>query len=108
MSPEAQREAIAQFTGARAHQFDETRQCNLCCQFEREDPYNYCVLADVPDYLHDLNAMHEAEARGGQAVIKAMRFHLWRICDQMTSHHATAAQRAEAFLRSVGKWDDSK
>lgn len=50
--------------------------------------------------------MHEAEEQAGLVVIKAMRFHLWEICDQMTAHHATAAQRAESFLKAIGEWVD--
>jgi hypothetical protein len=61
---------------------------------------------EVPDYLNDLNAMHDAEKVIGP--IKGIEFcyHLnemgmsgeWEILT------ATAAQRAEAFLRTIGKW----
>jgi hypothetical protein len=60
----------------------------------------------LPDYLNDLNAMHDAEKVIGP--IKGIEFcyHLnemgmsgeWEILT------ATAAQRAEAFLRTIGKW----
>ena len=82
----------------------------------------------VPDYLSDLNAMHEAEeVLLGQSVINrsSTPFHryyleLHEMCTMpdntfhlpMKAEHwaicATAAQRAEAFLRTIGKWDDSK
>jgi hypothetical protein len=62
----------------------------------------------VPDYLHDLNAMHDAETFGGAEVIKCMRFWLFRICDEMTAHHASAAQRAEALLRTLNLWIDNE
>ncbi len=69
----------------------------------------------LPDYLHDLNAMHKAE--------KVLRFSQWpvyidHIIDRSpvpsskAAHegyevcHATAAQRAEAFLRTIGKWEE--
>jgi hypothetical protein len=58
----------------------------------------------LPDYSNDLNAMREAEWASGVETVKAMRFWLWQICDQMTAHSASAAQRAEAFLRATGKW----
>jgi hypothetical protein len=61
----------------------------------------------IPDYLNDLNAMHEAEEQAGEPVIKAMRACLWEMCGQMAAHHATAAQRAEAFLRSLNLWRES-
>ena len=54
-----------------------------------------------PRYSIDLNAMHEAE--------KALTDH-WdgfhfrnHLCNNI---HATARQRAEAFLRTIGKWRD--
>ena len=63
----------------------------------------------LPDYLNDLNAMHGAEKvldpddyaqyeqnlRKTYPVFMGGGFHLL---------HATAAQRAEAFLRTIGKW----
>jgi hypothetical protein len=67
-----------------------------------------------PDYLNDLNAMHEAE--------KVLKFGEWGtytehlIDDSYTplgsphlgyeTCHATAAQRAEAFLKTLGLWKD--
>tara|TARA_R110000868_G_scaffold202903_1_gene450763 strand:+ start:77 stop:421 length:345 start_codon:yes stop_codon:yes gene_type:complete len=71
----------------------------------------------VPDYLTDLNAMHEAEKMipfiSRQAYYENILFtvfkdpagdgshvEMWAVC------HATAAQRAEAFLRTIGKWTD--
>ena len=70
----------------------------------------------MPDYLVDLNAMHEAE--------KMLTEHQWDeyervlrlVCDGCSYFegagkellHATAAQRAEAFLRTVGKWEGAK
>ena len=55
----------------------------------------------IPDYCGDLNAMHEAEnvldetqAEDYEELLGAYGF------------HATARQRAEAFLRTVGKWEE--
>jgi hypothetical protein len=64
----------------------------------------------IPDFLNDLNAMHEAE--------KVLTYEQWsRYVDYLIDGedstapyrgyeaiHATAAQRAEAFLRTIGKW----
>ena len=69
------------------------------------------TLSDVahllPNYCHDLNAMHEAEENvpitnyyeqlciaDTNGILLGYR-HLW---------HATARERAEAFLRTIGKW----
>jgi hypothetical protein len=67
-------------------------------------------FAEVPDYLNDLNAMHEAEktltyAQGGEMTIWIQRMTCAGYGPQL---FATAAQRAEAFLRTVGKWEDDK
>ncbi len=70
----------------------------------------------IPDYLSDLNAMHEVEkVLDGRADYYEML--MW-ICDHDWQHSsakhirnpicATAAQRAEAFLRTIDKWQDEK
>ena len=58
----------------------------------------------VPDFVNDLNAMHEAEKVALRERAAQIRYldhlpiHEW---DQV---HATARQRAEAFLKTFGKW----
>lgn len=71
----------------------------------------YCTDKDIPDFLNDLNAMHDAEkvliSRGGLPTYEHfLRFNEFKE-DSLPwygSVHATAAQRAEAFLRTIGKW----
>jgi hypothetical protein len=61
-----------------------------------------------PDYLNDLNAMHEAEQNirhdhdswGKYLVFLSRSAPECRV-------FSTAAERAEAFLRTVGKWEES-
>ena len=69
----------------------------------------------IPDYCNDLNVMHRAE--------KMLTEHQWDeyeralrlVCDGCSYYegagkellHATAAQRAEAFLRTLGKWGEA-
>jgi hypothetical protein len=69
----------------------------------------------LPDYLNDLNAMHEAEKGLDVALRDAYFDHLWNICDKAQRMapvsrwlvpNATARQRAEAFLRTVERWVD--
>lgn len=83
----------------------------------------------LPDYLNDLNAMHEAEkllGYGDHAKPPPTLYIncLYEVLDRANQHeagglevlsdreittlliHATAAQRAEAFLRTLGKWKD--
>jgi hypothetical protein len=71
----------------------------------------------IPDYLNDLNAMHEAEKmlygdpnlpkKYTQQIKKAIRREAGVTKAQMDFDMcitATAAQRAEAFLKTIGKW----
>lgn len=73
----------------------------------------------VPDYLHDLNAMHEAEKLldDKSEDIKSLYLDWLRLGmdpDDFLNPfkwdwfrvRATAAQRAEAFLRTIGQWKD--
>jgi len=68
----------------------------------------------IPDYLNALNAMHEAEKtlseNDQQKYLDILadaprndRYLTWA-----DSVFATAAQRAEAFLRATGMWDYSE
>lgn len=118
MSPEAQRIAVAETCG--------------WCDISTQCPWEKCahpvgqlfgklngVSGYVPDYPNDLNAMHEAE----KMLTGEQRIDYWNkviaICDRdmglpgkrwaATTFfiiHATAAQRCEAFLRTIGKWTD--
>jgi hypothetical protein len=64
----------------------------------------------IPDYLTDLNAMHEVEKLLTED--QAEKFRAWLLKLNGYNHDrvvsCTAAQRAEAFLRTVGKWEDDK
>jgi len=67
---------------------------------------------DVPNYLNDLNAMHEAEKVLTEAQLDAYAQQVYTIVARENpirryGIHATASQRAEAFLRIIGKWDES-
>lgn len=73
---------------------------------------------NIPSYCQDLNAMHEAEkvlhdkqlawtiqlvkATNG-AWVNSCSLHY---ADVIAIAHATARQRAEAFLRTIGKWKE--
>lgn len=75
-------------------------------------------LDEWPDFTGDLNAMHKAEE-----IIKDIPEYCMNLCAVVyapltNAHianrlfqgwwftHATAAQRAEAFLKTIGKWID--
>jgi len=67
----------------------------------------------IPNYTQDLNAMHEAEKvltvdqrSDYDMVLMDVIIKQFQIHKGMWIWHATAAQRAEAFLRTIGKWED--
>ena len=70
------------------------------------------VRTKIPDYCNDLNAMHEAEKvlapknwNNFSENWHNYYMHL-RGGDADRAIHATARQRAEAFLRTLGKWEE--
>ena len=104
MSPEKQRIAIAEACGWVRHGDEGIFGC-------WDDPQHY-TRADCPDYLNDLNAMHEAEGvLNGLLVLKyttELRAITGGGSGSFSHIHGTAAQRAEAFLRTLGKWEDEQ
>jgi len=98
MKPKEQRIAIAKSVGIHLHDGDHA-------------PSNYTFVTDLPDYLNDLNAMHEAETVMTDQQRTGYLDKLYEVCnshsmlnDDWNLTCATAAQRAEAFLRTIGKW----
>lgn len=68
----------------------------------------------IPDYLNDLNAMHEAEKVLTEEQRIAYSDHTYDIaCEEQDATgmwrwlSLTASQRAEAFLRAIGKWEEA-
>jgi len=65
--------------------------------------------SDVPDYLDDLNACHEMEKVLTSEQVTSYVYSLESMNERWsTPAFATAAQRAEAFLRTIGKWEEAK
>ena len=58
------------------------------------------------DWCNDLNAMHEAEESLTENDRHMMGFWLAHYTELGTYWRATARQRAEAFLRTLGKWEE--
>jgi hypothetical protein len=134
MSPEAQRIAIAEACGwtecrPRASVTDRPwiSGFNPCPDktiavfneygVEMEEP-RALDPETLPDYLNDLNAMHEAEKTLTDEQQLQYGNEVIDVCDRAIDpadrraksfdlFHATAAQRAEAFLRTLGLWKDS-
>lgn len=123
MNPEQQRIAIAEACGWTAKEDKD----GLWRAVDPSGNMTYTVWvsemnvwsAGIPYYLSDLNAMHEAEkvltpdTRPEYLcqlfdVATRGRSGLYPVDENYLSHHATAAQRAEAFLRTIGKWEEGK
>ena len=67
--------------------------------------------SQLPDYCNDLSAMHEAEKSLNPSLAGCYARTLTSIAWQseqpvFAPMSATAAQRAEAFLRTIGKWEE--
>jgi hypothetical protein len=71
-------------------------------------------MDEIPDYCNDLNAMHEAENRLPSDKKEDYWYQLYENCrrsvfsrveDNYKMLHSTARQRAEAFLRTINKWE---
>ena len=80
------------------------------------DPFGQEVDAP-PNFCGDLNAMHEAENILTEKQKRTFAFMLAQVLDtsptvdlgdQFLNIHATARQRAKAFLRTMGKWEEAK
>lgn len=109
MKPDSQRIAIAEACGWGNIAFNRG-------WIKSGDGETQCV---IPNYLKDLNAMHEAEKVLTYEQAEEFVEQLY-LADQKNNlaenpppwrfnvASATAAQRAEAFLRTIGKWEDAK
>lgn len=131
MTPEAQRIAIATACGWQCVHLESYSDGSGNFDYgPRGMPPKHNLRRELPDYLSDLNAMHEAEkvlteVQQVRFVFELLRWRwvgdcLWSDKYEGWSEElkkfplrwyvatttATAAQRAEAFLRVIGKWTD--
>jgi hypothetical protein len=107
MKPEAINKAIAEYCGWTEIMWDDQEGCAILTGRRPKDS----VILFVPNYYNDLNAMHEAER-----VLTTQQCCRYESMLQAHAHkdakftgfsfHATSQQRAEAFLRTVGKWKE--
>jgi hypothetical protein len=106
MTEEKQRIAIAEFCGWTKIVVNEIRMVGS--PPNEPPPYDEYGLL-VPSYTRDLNAMQSAEKILTAQQRRSYVSYIFNLpaseCESNT--FATAAQRAEAFLRTVGKWEVS-
>lgn len=113
MSPEAQRIAIADVCGWKPRTF-----CVPYLDENGEESGTSVIEETMPDYLNDLNAMHEAERLLDSTSLQAYMENLIVAClgdsangdgsieEQWIVCHASASLRAKAFLQTWGKWHE--
>ncbi len=80
------------------------KSCERC-----NDPE--CAYNMTKDYSGDLNAMHEADGTLSGLHIVKYEMHLasaTQLRGRSYAIFATAIQRAEAFLRAIGKWKEAE
>lgn len=123
MTPEAQRMAIAEACGKfttsaikKEHlRWDSQSNGAYYLGHFSDGSIRPCYSGPLPDYLNDLNAMHEAEKvlNKKQQVWYLQKLTQVRFksgvsgmidCMIDKTTFASAAQRAEAFLKTIGKW----
>jgi len=103
MKPEQQRIRIAEFCG--------WKDCHLSASWASIIGTLYEVngnqYAMIPNYFSDLNAMHEAEKILTAQQRRSYVSYIFNLpaseCESNT--FATAAQRAEAFLKTISLWE---
>ena len=78
-------------------------------------PDTHGLRTAVDYYTADLNAMHEAEMvlareqiREYQTYMYDMACEIHNTCGRWMPYSATARYRAEAFLKTLGKWEDAQ
>lgn len=112
MKNEEQRIAIGEFAGWKR------REPKIDMAWGASATNNeWAFLHQLPDYLNDLNAMHEAEklihdSWWNQYVVNLAYLVRGQASGDSghsrdyATEHASAPQRAEALLRTIGKWKD--
>lgn len=104
MNETNQRIAIATLLGWKLWEFTGTNHDEVWWS----DPNGVSKLRDnPPDYLNDLNACHEME----KVLTNDQRDDYMGWIDDDREFEfitATAQQRAEAFLKTIGKWKEDK
>lgn len=104
MTQEQKRIKIAEACGWKRHY-----NTDMQWRYDGDGPDDWIVEDDLPDYFNDLNAMHEAEKilkdHESEQYNDLLGSFLWSgYPASRRNFHATAAQRAEAFGRTLGLW----
>ncbi len=118
MNPRDMRIAIAEANG-----YEWTMEAHLESGYHSWQNFadqcgNEVLDDELPDYCNDLNAMHEVwcslTEKQHQYFRRELQFVIAEAGDNNIPHkgpchsvcNATALQRAEAYLRTIGKWNE--
>ena len=101
MTEDNQRVAIAKACGMKLFRMGPSDR-----QWLRPKPDGGVDQVALPDYTRNLNAMHGAEAHIPDTYDRYEQYLKSRLGDEWG--YATAAQRAKAFLKTIGKWEESE
>jgi hypothetical protein len=113
MNPEQQQIKIAEACGFyKEEPWLDGRPC-----WGHKDHFKHIGFEEIPDYLYDLNAMHEAEKTLTQDQMIDYSRHVGKSVTMYLPAsraawmdfrliHATAAQRAKAFLKTLNLWTE--
>lgn len=112
MTTEQKRIKIAEACGWRREWVNQERHIQQWVCRRPDGSVDYCdpdpnagwEAHRLPDYFTDLNAMHAAEEVLGPEQWEQYVFWLSHICPLGTYIRAKAAQRAEAFGKTLGLW----
>jgi hypothetical protein len=103
--------AIAETCGWTEFHTEDFTEMGVPCFVQMALPPRFIHIENsmpLPDYCKDLNAMHEAEMI---FTPESKHWMYYALLDDMCGSsfkaiRATARQRAEAFLRTLGKWEE--
>ena len=107
MKPEDQQIAIAEWCGWEITKLD----------YEYTQPVGYTYVNGIkkinviPNYPNDLNAMREAEFKLNDGQAMEYERNLRIICGEKQYRNVISAEsskRAEALLRTIGRWTDDQ
>ena len=114
MTPEQINIAIAESQGWKLGEMEEPSGSKWQAWIDQEGK----LQVDIPNYCNDLNAMHEAwcslTEKQHQTFRRELQITVAFAKEDNIPHkgpchsvcNATALQRAEAYLRTIGKWKD--
>lgn len=94
---------------AQAFGWMDIEECTCGFKTRGNPPWYSAHKKHIPDYCGDLNAMHEAEKTltyYQREVFYPRNLGAWQ--RPINVIYATARQRAEAFLRTLGKWEEAQ